>query len=201
MTTKGIETTIFQLKPAWSKNTSDQQTLDELAQITRRMATASISYKTPASAKKFVKDTLLNTKKSNYSKAIAYLKKYDLPNSGKKDLATLLSVQIGEIYQNPWIQYYLQYDPKPEFLNCQSALLLVQGGKDLQINPKATKALVNEMTKEGKYVSLLEFGNLNHLFQHTQTGDISEYFTLDETLALEVQAGVMRWLTVQLTGR
>lgn len=201
MTTKGIETTIFQLKPIWSKNTSDQQTLDELAQITRRMATASILYKTPASAKKFVKDTLLNTKKSNYSKAIAYLKKYDLPNSGKKDLATLLSVQIGEIYQNPWIQYYLQYDPKPEFLNCQSALLLVQGGKDLQVNPKATKALVNEMTKEGKYVSLLEFGNLNHLFQHTQTGDISEYFTLDETLALEVQAGVMRWLTVQLTGR
>ena len=53
----------------------------------------------------------------------------------------------------------------------------------------------------GKYVSLLEFGGLNHLFQHTQTGEISEYFTLDETLALEVQAGVMRWLTVQLTGR
>jgi hypothetical protein len=57
------------------------------------------------------------------------------------------------------------------------------------------------MTKQGKYVSLLEFGGLNHLFQHTQTGEVSEYFTLEETLALEVQAGVLRWLTVQLAGR
>jgi hypothetical protein len=165
------------------------------------MATASKYYNSVSSAKKFVKDSLLKIESSRYKLAIAYLKKYDLPNSGKKDLSTLLASQIGEAYQNPWIQYYLHYDPKPEFMACSPALLMVQGGKDIQINPKATKALVNEMTKQGKYVSLLEFGGLNHLFQHTQTGEVSEYFTLEETLALEVQAGVLRWLTVQLSGR
>ena len=201
MTTSGIETTLFQLQPIWRKNTSDEKTLTELAAITRRMAIASKTHTNASSAKKFVKDTLLKVESNQYKQAISYLKKYDLPNSDKKDISTMLATQIGESYQIPWIQYYLHYDPKPEFMACSPALLMVQGGKDIQINPKATKALVNEMTKQGKYVSLLEFGGLNHLFQHTQTGEISEYFTLDETLALEVQAGVMRWLTVQLTGR
>jgi len=201
MTSSGIETTLFQLQPIWRKNTTDEKTLSELASITRRMATASKYYNSVSSAKKFVKDSLLKIESSRYKLAIAYLKKYDMPNSGKKDLSTLLASQIGEAYQNPWIQYYLHYDPKPEFMACSPALLMVQGGKDIQINPKATKALVNEMTKQGKYVSLLEFGGLNHLFQHTQTGEVSEYFTLEETLALEVQAGVLRWLTVQLAGR
>jgi hypothetical protein len=201
MTSSGIETTLFQLQPIWRKNTTDEKTLSELASITRRMATASKYYNSVSSAKKFVKDSLLKIESSRYKLAIAYLKKYDMPNSGKKDLATMLAYQIGEAYQNPWIQYYLHYDPKPEYMACSPALLMVQGGKDIQINPKATKALVNEMTKQGKYVSLLEFGGLNHLFQHTQTGEVSEYFTLEETLALEVQAGVLRWLTVQLSGR
>ncbi len=201
MTSSGIETTLFQLQPLWRKNTNDEKTLSELAAITKRMALASKYHTTTTSAKKFVKDTLLKVESNQYKQAISYIKKYDLPNSGKKDISTLLASQIGESYQIPWIQYYLQYDPKPEYLACSPALLMVQGGKDIQINPKTTKSLVNEMTKQGKYVSLLEFGGLNHLFQHSQTGEISEYFTLDETLALEVQAGVMRWLTIQLSGR
>ena len=201
MTQPGIETTIYQLRPLWQKNTNDAETLEQLSAITRRMAQASQYHRNPAAAKKFVKDTLLKVESSKYKKAIQYLKKYDLPASGKKDIEALLSTQIGESYQIPWIQYYLHFDPRPEYKSCQPALLLVQGGKDLQINPKATKALVQEMTQQGQYVSLLEFGNLNHLFQHTQTGEISEYFTLDETLALEVQAGVMRWFSIQLQGR
>jgi alpha/beta superfamily hydrolase len=115
MTSSGIETTLFQLQPIWRKNTTDEKTLSELASITRRMATASKYYNSVSSAKKFVKDSLLKIESSRYKLAIAYLKKYDLPNSGKKDLSTLLASQIGEAYQNPWIQYYLHYDPKPEF--------------------------------------------------------------------------------------
>ena len=201
MTQPGIETTIYQLRPMWQKNTDDTETLEQLAAITRRMAVASQYHRNAAAAKKFIKDTLMKVEFPQFKKAVQYLKKYDLAASGKKDIEELLAIQIGESYQIPWIQYYLHYDPRPEYKSCQPALLLVQGGKDLQINPKATKALVQEMTQQGQYVSLLEFGNLNHLFQHTQTGEISEYFTLEETLALEVQAGVMRWLSTQLKGR
>ena len=199
MVEKGVETSIYQLKPIWKANGADEETVESLANLTRTCATASARYKDVNAAKKFAQDSLLKHKA--YTPAFKYLNTFEVKQTKQKNILGYLSKRIGEDYQQPWIQYFMQYDPSVDFKNNDVALLMIQGKKDKQIDAVAAKALSQQLEAEGKYVQYREFGQLNHMMQHADSGFVDEYFTLEETLAGEVPAITMSWLQVQLTGR
>jgi hypothetical protein len=72
---------------------------------------------------------------------------------------------------------------------------MIQGSKDQQIDAIGTAKLVEKMNQTGVGVTYREFPGLNHLLQHCTTCDVSEYFNLDETTAMEVMSFVGNWLT------
>ena len=88
----------------------------------------------------------------------------------------------------PWMYYFMKYDPKEAIVKTNCPALLLNGSKDLQVlatqNLPAYERIIAEHGKTN--LTLRELPDLNHLFQHCETGSPNEYFTIDETISPEV---------------
>lgn len=94
---------------------------------------------------------------------------------------------VGEL-ASPWMYYFLKYDPTEAVVKTKCPALLLNGSKDLQVlasqNLPAYEKIIAEHGKTN--LTLREMPDLNHLFQHCETGSPNEYFTIDETISPEV---------------
>lgn len=88
-------------------------------------------------------------------------------------------------YTNPWMYYFLKYDPSDNIIKVNCPALLLNGSKDRQvvaeINIPAYKAIAEKYGKTN--MTICEIPDLNHLFQHCQTGAPTEYSTIEETIS------------------
>jgi len=88
----------------------------------------------------------------------------------------------------PWMYYFLKYDPTEAIVKTNCPALLLNGSKDVQVvaaqNLPAYEQIITEHGKTN--MTLREMPDLNHLFQHCETGSPNEYFTIDETISVEV---------------
>ena len=88
----------------------------------------------------------------------------------------------------PWMYYFLKYDPTEAIVKTNCPALLLNGSKDLQVlasqNLPAYEKIIAEHGKTN--LTLRELPDLNHLFQHCETGSPDEYFTIEETISPEV---------------
>ncbi|MCR5660383.1 MAG: alpha/beta hydrolase [Bacteroidales bacterium] len=94
---------------------------------------------------------------------------------------------VGQL-ASPWMYYFLKYDPTEAIVKTTCPALLLNGSKDLQViasqNLPAYEKIMAEHNKTN--MTLREMPDLNHLFQHCETGSPNEYFTIDETISPEV---------------
>ena len=88
----------------------------------------------------------------------------------------------------PWMYYFLKYDPTEAIVKTDCPALLLNGSKDLQVlatqNLPAYERIIAEYGKTN--LTLCELPDLNHLFQHCETGNPNEYYIIDETISPEV---------------
>jgi pimeloyl-ACP methyl ester carboxylesterase len=93
--------------------------------------------------------------------------------------------QSIEMIMSDWFKGLLAYDPAPVLRNVKCPVLAINGGKDVQVNARANLAGIRESLAEGRNrdVTIVQFPNLNHLFQTAETGSISEYGRIEETVA------------------
>lgn len=101
---------------------------------------------------------------------------------------------------SPWMKYFIKYNPAEILPQVKCPVLAVNGDKDLQVPSKVNlEAIKAGLAKGGnKQVKTIEFPNLNHLFQKTETGLPSEYGKLEETFSVEVLEELTRWLKGQI---
>ena len=85
----------------------------------------------------------------------------------------------------PWYRYFLTNDPKTALTKVKCPVLAVNGEKDLQALPKESLQSIEEALIAGgnKDYTVKELPNLNHLLQTAQTGALSEYVQIEETIA------------------
>ena len=99
----------------------------------------------------------------------------------------LIEQTVGEL-ASPWMYYFLKYDPTEAIVKTNCPTLLLNGSKDLQVvasqNLPAYEKIISEYGKAN--MTLHEMPDLNHLFQHCETGSPNEYFNIDETISPEV---------------
>lgn len=202
MTTTGIETSVFQNAQLWAKSGYDSSEIAAASKLHRLLIKLAFETADPdssdANARYNEKIEIAIKAQSKFVKK-AYKKQIVFFNNQAKSMGagsgeSLLANTYLNLMTNDWINYYLSYDPRPEFLLLPCDLFMIQGGNDNQINPLDTRNLVDQLQKEKSNITYKEFPILNHLLQHSQTGDISEYFTLDETVALEAMLMVNLWL-------
>lgn len=89
---------------------------------------------------------------------------------------------------SPWMYYFLRYDPTDAIVKTNCPALLLNGSKDLQViaseNLPGYEKIIAEHGKTN--LTLRELPDLNHLFQHCETGSPNEYFEIEETISPEV---------------
>ena len=94
---------------------------------------------------------------------------------------------VGQL-ASPWMYYFLKYDPTEAIVKTDCPALLLNGSKDLQVIASQNLPVYEKIIAEhGKTnLTVREMTDLNHLFQHCETGSPNEYFTIDETISPEV---------------
>ncbi len=91
----------------------------------------------------------------------------------------------GNALLNPWMHYFLKYDPVPALRKLTCPVLVLNGSKDLQVPPTQNLKEINSALTVGgnKDFTVKELPNLNHLFQDCLTGSPSEYGEIEETIS------------------
>lgn len=100
------------------------------------------------------------------------------------------------MYRLPWLRYFLTFDPAPVLRRVKVPVLALNGELDLQVAWRENLDLVAAALKEGKNkdYTVKAFPRLNHLFQTSKTGLISEYGQIEETTSPEVLKTISDWI-------
>lgn len=117
-------------------------------------------------------------------------------------LAAQVDPQI-DVVLSPWFRFFAEYDPAPTLKKVRAPVLVVAGGKDVQVVAEQNVPEIERALKKGKAKSVRVevFDELNHLFQHAQTGSVAEYPTIEETVAPEVLELLATWIGDVTKGR
>lgn len=97
---------------------------------------------------------------------------------------------------SPWFKYFLAHDPAPTLKKLKMPVLALNGTLDLQVPYQQNLPAIEKALKAGrnKRYQVQEMSGLNHLFQTAETGAISEYSEIEETIAPVVLETIGNWL-------
>jgi pimeloyl-ACP methyl ester carboxylesterase len=98
-----------------------------------------------------------------------------------------------------WCRFFLTYDPKSALMKVKCPVLAINGQLDLQVPPKENLSAIEEALKTGGNTNytIQELPKHNHLFQRAQTGAISEYAKIEETISPIALKAITQWILKQ----
>ncbi len=99
----------------------------------------------------------------------------------------------------PWYRHLLTSVPKPTLMKVKCPVLAINGEKDLQVPPEENLHAIEEALKTGgnKDYTIKELPDLNHLFQTAETGAVSEYAKIEETISPTALKMIADWILEQ----
>ncbi|MCX6149339.1 MAG: alpha/beta fold hydrolase [Ignavibacteriales bacterium] len=111
------------------------------------------------------------------------------------DLNQFINQQVKTL-SSPWFKYFISFDPRPTLQKVTCPVLALNGEKDLQVPPKENLSAIEAALKKGKNKNykIIELPGLNHLFQPTKTGKISEYQSIEETFSPNALEIIGNWI-------
>ena len=111
------------------------------------------------------------------------------------DPEVYLNMQIKTI-TSPWFKYFLRFDPVPVLEKVKCPVLAINGEKDLQVPPKENLSAIELALKKGgnNNFEVKMLPGLNHLFQTSTTGAISEYGKIEETISPVALETMLNWI-------
>ncbi len=104
--------------------------------------------------------------------------------------------------QSKWLRFFLSYDPRHALRKVACPVLAIAGSRDLQVLPELNLPEIEKALEQGGNpdFEVAELPGLNHLFQRAETGTISEYVQIQETLNPAALEKIGDWI-VQRTSR
>lgn len=99
-------------------------------------------------------------------------------------------------FLSPWFRYFLTYDPRPALSAVKCPVLAINGEKDTQVLAKENLGGIREVLEQANHQDfhIVELPGLNHLLQTCQTGALSEYGAIEETIAPAALEAISEWL-------
>ena len=93
----------------------------------------------------------------------------------------------------PWIDFFISYDPTEALKKIGCRVLALNGSNDVQvIASQNINALQKHVASE--LLTTKIYPELNHLFQHSNTGMPNEYYQIEETISPEVLKDIVNWI-------
>lgn len=151
-----------------------------------------------AIVKKATNTEILKSDLRSYMQQI--LKDNQIPNMSpdlkEKEFITSQVEQLS----NPWMQYFIKYDPVRFLEKVKCPVLAINGDKDLQVPSKINLQAIQDALKTGgnNKVSIMELQNLNHLFQESITGLPDEYGKIEQTFSPIAMREILTWIKAQV---
>ncbi len=116
-------------------------------------------------------------------------------HGGKRDDA---AVPIGlRTIAQPWMRWFLSYDPRPALEKVLCPVLALGGSKDVQVPASRNLADIRAALHDNPDVTTIEIPGLNHLLQTAPTGNVSEYSAIEETVSPIALKTVGDWIVDQ----
>ena len=114
---------------------------------------------------------------------------------------TVIAAQVQQV-NTPWFRYFLTYDPATMLERVTVPVLAINGEKDLQVPHEENLREIEAALMRGGNTSyeIRAFPDLNHLFQHSETGAPSEYQAIEETWSVEVMEVIADWILMTVGG-
>jgi len=119
--------------------------------------------------------------------------------AGNPDAAgeKLTMAKVREIIlaqNNPWLNYFIDYDPSDNIRQTKCPVLAVNGSKDIQVDAEINLGALRRLLPKNKKNCIKAYDGLNHLFQHCTTGMPDEYAEIEETFSEEVLKDIVEWV-------
>lgn len=96
--------------------------------------------------------------------------------------------------KSDWMNWFIDYDPTKDIMGTTVPVMAINGTKDLQVLPSLNLTAIQKVLPKNKHTFIKEYADLNHLFQHCQTGLPTEYNTIEETISEEVLKDITNWI-------
>ena len=102
---------------------------------------------------------------------------------------------------NPWLNFFIDYDPVQDIRMLRCPALILNGGKDTQVEAAVNIPSIEANLPRDRYgryldkrTKLIVYPGLNHLFQHCGSGQVEEYSAIEETFAPLVLSNIASWI-------
>lgn len=145
----------------------------------------------------FIKNYTGNDLKGEVKKLfISEMQKLPKEQQPSSDETEKIAEQESKKVTIPWFSYFLKINPDVYWSKLKIPVLAINGSKDLQVISKENLAGIKsslEKAKNKKF-EIVEFPNLNHLFQEAQTGTVEEYGQLEQTISPQVLEKMSSWI-------
>lgn len=97
----------------------------------------------------------------------------------------------------PYIRHFLTVDIGKLLPKIKCPVLALNGTKDTQVDCDANTTRIEKGLANCKH-SIKKIDGVNHLFQHCNTGIVTEYQQIEETIAPEVLQVVAKWIKANI---
>ena len=106
-----------------------------------------------------------------------------------------IGMQIKAV-DSPWFRGLLEYDPAVTLGQIKCPVLVLNGEKDLQVPPEQNLPPIRKALESAGNTNFEvdELPGLNHLFQTSKTGAVSEYSEIEETISPVVLEKIASWI-------
>ena len=112
----------------------------------------------------------------------------DVPQALKP--VTIKALQQAD---TPYIRHFLTVDAGKLLPEIKCPVLALNGTKDTQVDCDANTTRIEKGLANCKH-SIKKIDGVNHLFQHCNTGIVTEYQQIEETISPEVLQEVAKWI-------
>lgn len=116
----------------------------------------------------------------------------DVPQALKP--ITIKSLQQAD---TPYIRHFLTVDVGKLLPKIKCPVLALNGTKDTQVDCDANTTRIEKGLANCKH-SIKKIDGVNHLFQHCNTGIVTEYQQIEETISPEVLQEVAKWIKLNI---
>ncbi len=104
------------------------------------------------------------------------------------------------LYNLAWMRFFISHNFAADLARVRCKVLALNGDLDQQVNAQRNLSLIDSVLKANnnhKY-STVHLKGLNHLFQTAVTGDVSEYASIQETIAPQALQAIGDWMDIKV---
>lgn len=108
-----------------------------------------------------------------------------------------ITIKALQQADTPYIRHFLTVDAGKLLPEIKCPVLALNGTKDTQVDCDANTTRIEKGLTNCKH-SIKKIDGVNHLFQHCNTGIVTEYQQIEETISPEVLQEVAKWIKANI---